>query len=339
MQIYKKFNDLKAPDSKEIESKVKLKYLNLAAEINCLGGLLEANQQKRKIIVEDPLIDDLLQITSHYKTDPVLLTSICHFARQYFSREEIRVNQKVLEKKATEKMKNLVELIPYMGMKKYDDLLKMSRRYYDSTAFAEREKATLLQHLDDLVVHELFISIIQLINLFCEEADKSEKLGKETIFSVVSQSLNEASRENALFNCLQVPNDDVKLAVVECLNNVPLSDFDNEEISTIIRLLASCKNIGAGKTELVLAKIFWIITKLAKEKEEESGKNFRIKFGEQAVNEALEILIRNQSRQLDDFDEEQEKMSLSVSCLQFLKFASVNNDMKKYLLNKHDQFK
>jgi|LauGreDrversion4_2_1035121.scaffolds.fasta_scaffold565469_3 hypothetical protein len=81
MQIYKKFNDLKAPDSKEIESKVKLKYLNLAAEINCLGGLLEANQQKRKIIVEDPLIDDLLQITSHYKTDPVLLTSICHFAR------------------------------------------------------------------------------------------------------------------------------------------------------------------------------------------------------------------------------------------------------------------
>jgi hypothetical protein len=44
MQIYKKFNDLKAPDSKEIESKVKLKYLTLAAEINCLGGLLEANQ-------------------------------------------------------------------------------------------------------------------------------------------------------------------------------------------------------------------------------------------------------------------------------------------------------
>jgi hypothetical protein len=43
----------------------------------------------------------------------------------------------------------------------------------------------------------------------------------------------------------------------------------------------------------VLAKIFWIITKLCKDKEEESGKNFRIKFGERAVNEALEILIRN----------------------------------------------
>lgn len=139
------------------------------------------------------------------------------------------------------------------------------------------------------MVHELFIAIIKLINFFCEE---SEKTGS-SVFEEVSLSLNDASREAALFNCLEVPNDDVKLAVVECLNNVPLSEFDTEEIATIIRLLSQCKNIGAGKTELVLAKIFWIITKLCKDKEEESGKNFRIKFGERAVGEALEILIRN----------------------------------------------
>ena len=131
----------------------------------------------------------------------------------------------------------------------------------------------------------------------------------------------------------------MKLAVVECLNNVPLSEFDTEEISTIIRLLSSCKNIGAGKTELVLAKIFWILTKLTKDKEEDSGKNFRIKFGERAISEALDILIRNQTRQLDDPSEEQEKLALSLSCLHFLKFASVTSDTKKYLLNRHEQFK
>jgi hypothetical protein len=81
--------------------------------------------------------------------------------------------------------------------------------------------------------------------------------------------------------------------VVECLNNVPLSEFDNEEIATIIRLLGSYKNIGAGKTEFVLAKIFWILTKLTKEKEEKSGKDFRMKYGEKAIKEALDILIRN----------------------------------------------
>lgn len=92
---------------------------------------------------------------------------------------------------------------------------------------------------------------------------------------------------------MEIPNDEVKLAVVECLNNVPLSEFDTEEIATIIRLLGSYKNIGAGKTELVLAKIFWILTKLTKDKEADSGRNFRMKFGEKAIAEALDILIRN----------------------------------------------
>jgi len=80
-----------------------------------------------------------------------------------------------------------------------------------------------------------------------------------------------------------VPNDEVKLAVVECLNNVPLSEFDSEEIATIIRLLGSYKNIGAGKTEYVLSKIFWMLTKLANDKESDAGKNFRLKFGEKAI--------------------------------------------------------
>lgn len=128
----------------------------------------------------------------------------------------------------------------------------------------------------------------------------------------------------------------MKLAVVECLNNVPLSEFDTEEISTIISLLGSYKNIGAGKTELVLAKIFWILTKLTKDKESESGRNFRLKFGEKAIAEALDILIRNQMRNIEDIDEAEEKLALSISCLHFLKFASINPEMRKFLLNRHD---
>jgi hypothetical protein len=97
----------------------------------------------------------------------------------------------------------------------------------------------------------------------------------------------------ALFNCLDVPSDDVKLAVVECLNNVSLSEFDNEEIALITRQLYQCKNIGAGKTELVLAKLFWILTKLTKDQEEECGKTFRRKYAEGTVKEAIDILMKN----------------------------------------------
>jgi hypothetical protein len=135
-----------------------------------------------------------------------------------------------------------------------------------------------------------------------------------------------------------VPNDDVKLAVVACLNNVPLSEFDTEEIGTIIRLLGSYKNIGAGKTEYVLAKIFWILTKLTKEKED-SGKNFRIKFGEKAITEALDILIRNQKRDVEDETEESEKLALSISIIHFLKFTSINHDLRRYMMNRNEAFK
>ena len=117
-----------------------LKYLTLAAEINCLGGLLEASPEKRLFIIKDPVVDDLLSIISHYKTDPVLLSSICRFAKQLFSRKELINNHDLLAPKV-KKMQNLVQLLPYLGLKKYEDLLKMTRRYYDLSAFSlDRDK-------------------------------------------------------------------------------------------------------------------------------------------------------------------------------------------------------
>lgn len=140
------------------------------------------------------------------------------------------------------------------------------------------------------------------MSFFCEEAEKSSSV---PIFHEVSMSLNKSERETALFNCLDVPNDDVKLAVVECLNHVPLSEFDTEEIATILRLLGSQKNIGAGKTEFVLSMIFWILIKLTNDKDpDSSGKNFRVKFGEKAITECIDILTRNLQRLVDDEDEE-----------------------------------
>jgi hypothetical protein len=47
----------------------------------------------------------------------------------------------------------------------------------------------------------------------------------------------------------------------------------------------------------------WILTKLAKDREEEAGKSFRLKFGERAVNEVIEIMLRNQARKVEDTEE------------------------------------
>jgi hypothetical protein len=47
----------------------------------------------------------------------------------------------------------------------------------------------------------------------------------------VTDKLNKAEREDALFGVLEVPKDEVRLEVVKCLFTVPLKDFDQNEIS------------------------------------------------------------------------------------------------------------
>ena len=54
----------------------------------------------------------------------------------------------------------------------------------------------------------------------------------------ISQSLNNNNRETALFNCLNVPDDGVRLAVVKCLFVVPIDQFDSEEINQICMIMS-----------------------------------------------------------------------------------------------------
>jgi len=83
-------------------------------------------------------MDDMLGILKHYKTDPVLLTALCKFAKSYFSCEEIKNNSKLMFAKV-DKMSSLTQLVPYLGLKKYEDLLKMAKRY-NTTSQEESDK-------------------------------------------------------------------------------------------------------------------------------------------------------------------------------------------------------
>lgn len=115
-----------------------------------------------------------------------------------------------------------------------------------------------LEHLDDPLAFALFQSIISLMEVVCLQAEKNQK---NSLFQDMSTNLNKNGREDALFLCLKVPDDGVKLAVVRCLLVVPLGDLDPPEIENITRIMSTCKNISAGETELVLSVVYWICTK------------------------------------------------------------------------------
>jgi hypothetical protein len=43
---------------------------------------------------------------------------------------------------------------------------------------------------------------------------------------------------------------------------VPLDEFDMDEIKVIIKVVSGSNNIGAGRTEVVVSVIYWILTKM-----------------------------------------------------------------------------
>ena len=143
----------------------------------------------------------------------------------------------------------------------------------------------------------------------------------------MSTSLNKNGREDALFLCLRVPNDRVKLAVVQCLLVVPLGDLDPPEIENITRIMTTCNNISAGETELVLSVVYWICTKFVKEPDEgkefsKSQSVFQKSFGDQTIKDGLSILDDNLKREMTTDEDDFQKYALSLSILNFLKTSS-----------------
>ncbi len=86
-----------------------------------------------------------------------------------------------------------------------------------------------------------------------------------------------------------MPNDNVRLEVVKCLFNVPLNEFDVDEIAEIVNIMKTT-NIEVGNTEIVLSYIFWIITNLLKDQDTTAGHLFRTKFCSEAIEIAINVL-------------------------------------------------
>lgn len=209
---------------------------------------------------------------------------------------------------------------------------------------------------NDPILNRLFISIVKLIEYFQKSLEYFERWDRKPGVDIgennrrlmelcdnVSASLNEYDREEGLFNVLEIPNDDVRLAVVNCLYYVPIDEIDSLEIGLILDLLElQSQNVGVGKTELVLAVIFNILSNLTSDTQKKNVEVtilFRSKFSQKAISLALDILQSNQARMVDDLEEETEKYTLALSILNFFKFASLETKTKDQLKDKPEVLK
>ena len=122
--------------------------------------------------------------------------------------------------------------------------------------------------------------------------------------------LDAAGREQALFAALEVPDDELKVLVMQCLLEVPVSNLQAEEVQNIVNIIANCDNLTVGRTEEIIGYTFTILKKLVLDDGEE-GAQFR-RFHAATVHMALDVLVRNSARDTrDQRQESEEKAELS----------------------------
>jgi hypothetical protein len=181
-------------------------------------------------------------------TDPVLLTSVCEFAYDILNNEMVQKDGQLVDDLA-QKMQNLVHLLPYLHGRKYREICEVAENYEKGAYNRTDNKATPPADLKNTYLHRLFIAIVNLIAFFSEYAHIQCEI--MAACETVSRTLNSCDREKALFNILDVPEDSVKVAVINCLDKVSIEEFDMEEIGQLVRVIGAYKNLGAGKTEEV----------------------------------------------------------------------------------------
>lgn len=270
--------------AKDTDSIIKLKFNKFASLINALSAINLHEVYKFEDLKANIIISELLIISTLNKVNPVLLSSLCDFIYDLLNNKSILASEEQTKYVAFE-MQKLNPLMPYMGGKKYNSICEMGEMYQTNTFFGK--EAVARNHLSNKVIHQTFIAIIRLITFFTEKA-YIDNTG-QNIWTQVSKSLNTNRREAFLFNCLDVPSDEVKLRVVRCLLVIKNEEWDTDEIGHLVTMLGSYKNLGAGDTEEVLSSIFIILSKLAMETNCKVGKEFASLFAENAITNCFDM--------------------------------------------------
>lgn len=156
----------------------------------------------------------------------------------------------------------------------------------------------------------------------------SEDREIQKICDIVSKELDEQERDRKLFNCLEIDNDDLRLAIVDILNSLPISQYNNVDVQALWSKVDNQQNVRTGKIELILGTIYIILSKIVADQSTELGANFVKTNGKQCLNKTLELLRKNMERDLrNDPEEQEEKDQLTCCAILFLKYLMRIQDM------------
>ncbi len=212
-------------------------------------------------------------------------------------------------KKVTFGLGGVVPLLQYIQGRKYEQLAELCGEVDESGVVP-------LKQLRHPGMMQALGAVVSVIKMYCVRANQEDPDAID-----VSNKLDAAGREQALFLALEAPDDDLKVIVMECLLEVPIDNLQAAEVANIVSIIADCDNLTVGRTEEILGHTFSILRKLVMDDGEE-GQHFR-RFHAATIHMGLDILVRNSGRDTrGHVQESEEKAALSIACVNFLRAAS-----------------
>lgn len=315
---------------------LKTKYTRLGSYIRVLGTLLHYSNKAIIDAANEKIGGEIISYLTKQYMDPIVITACCEYVHSVLTNKEVSEDIETTDF-VVDRAQTLEKILSFLGGERYEEACRTLGLYGEGT-YGERPVP--MSKLNSPLFHKMIIAIVQLITLICErslssEGEKEDDDEEVTIhqkYAEYSEFLNRFNRETLLFNCLEVPSDDVKLAVAQCLDKIKISEIDTDETSHLVRVIGGQKNLGAGKTEEVLSLIFLILTKVIRQRETSTAREFIAKYSKIAIDDCMDVLMRDMARNLiNQPDEQEEKVALAVCCIFFLKVISSDTTARAYL--------
>ena len=103
----------------------------LASQIRCLGSLLNCSLGVQVILAHNKdIVCDIISLVNESKVDVILLTAVTQFCYDVFENEML-IKDKRFMQPFYDKIDHMKELLPYIGMDKYPELIKRTRSKLD----------------------------------------------------------------------------------------------------------------------------------------------------------------------------------------------------------------
>ncbi|CDJ58451.1 Leucine Rich Repeat family protein, related [Eimeria maxima] len=232
------------------------------------------------------LVDLLLPALKEEAADPVILAASCIGVRVIL--ENPRQRNELLQY-VTEEMQGFEGLLQYLGGTRYTtmcDRAELALRNVNQLPYVPERVP--LTRLTNIYACRVLASICSFLAYYLGEEN-------DLVVQGVAERLFAAHREKAIVDVLEVKNEEVLVAAVECLNSMPLRYITKETVTLLIKLICRLPYPHAGLTSSVLQSVIKLLGRLAAW---ESPQVHAVLWGEHALESVaavFDVIYKNLS--------------------------------------------